>query len=306
MGYFIILPIPFDVLDAAVAEKLTYFGEDVIEYVRKPLTSVSTIYQLQQEQLENVGELRIRKLIEGKSELFVKDPDNPESRDYTDEEKEYISSKSSREEKILAIQEVNGRIDQEKDKLHERRVRHLHDVANGLLQRLKSDPFTWPAASPQVFVSLEQCLLDFSSYVKSEMRMSFWRSESKGHKWVPSPEQHAKNLLLTFLWARLGKSVLIFDEIRAGAGRVDIFVASPNDECAIVELKMCGNGYSLNYAQEGFTQIRHYMDNKEAKIGYLIIFDSRTRDFSKDIPENEITETSHIIAKAIDVRPSVK
>jgi hypothetical protein len=69
---------------------------------------------------------------------------------------------------------------------------------------------------------------------------------------------------------------------------------------------MCGNGYSLNYAQEGYTQIHHYMENKNAKIGYLIIFDARTRDFGKDVPKNEITEKLRIIVRTIDVRPSVK
>jgi hypothetical protein len=135
--------------------------------------------------------------------------------------------------------------------------------------------------------------------------MSFWRIEETKHKWVTHPEQHAKQLLLSFLWGRFGKTILIFDEIRAGAGFVDIFVASPSDERAIIELKMCGAPYALSYAKDGLVQIEHYMENKNAGKGFLLVFDARMRDFGKDIPR-EAADDAPIHWKVIDVRPSIK
>ncbi len=79
--------------------------------------------------------------------------------------------------------------------------------------------------------SLEKCLEDFAQYIKSEERMSFWRSEKgKGKKWVSKPEKHAKILLQTFLNGRFGNSIDTFEEIKSGAGYVDIFIITPNRE----------------------------------------------------------------------------
>lgn len=304
MGFFAVLPIPFDVLDAAITEKLNYFWYGYVEFSRVPVTPCSSSYPLQNHQLGEVGEFRIRKLLDGQSELYVKDPHLPKKREKTEEEKIYLSSKSSQDEKIKAVIEINRNIDKEADELHKRRIKHLHEVADALLYKLKTDPFTWPPE--KLPLSIDECLKDYAGYMKTERRMSFWRLEQKGHKWVSRPEQHAKNLLLTFLAGRLGNSALMLEEIRAGAGRVDVFIDFLNGERAVIELKMCGNGYSLNYAQEGLKQIHHYMDNKNAKMGFLLIFDARVKDFGKNIPANEITEQTRIISTAIDVRPSVK
>jgi hypothetical protein len=309
MGFFVILPIPFEILDAAIAEKLTYFINGFVDFSRTPITPFSTVYQLRQYQLKEVGEIRIRKLLVQESELYVKYPDKFRTlkrREITQEEKEYINSKSDKSERTNAYLEIIRKIDQENDELYARRIKHLNDIADGLLQRLKADPFTWPPEQSRDVLTINNCIDDFIKHTQSQMRMYFWRSQNGKHKWITNPETEAKKMLLNFLAARIGNSALLLEEIKSGAGRIDIFIAFSNEERAVVELKMCGNGYSLNYAQSGLVQVHHYMENKNAKTGYLIVFDSRTRDFGKDIPNDETEEGKRIIAKVIDVRPNVK
>jgi len=155
---------------------------------------------------------------------------------------------------------------------------------------------------------LKEALEDFVRYVATDMRMSFWRFDqlSDEYKWTPRPEQHAKNLLLTFLNGRFGESVYTFEEIRAGAGKIDVYVALPKGEKVIVELKMCGHGYSETYAREGLEQLAHYMENRETSIGYLIVLDSRVRNFSKGFSETENVNGLTITARIADLRPYVK
>ena len=124
-------------------------------------------------------------------------------------------------------------------------------------------------------------IIDFIHFIKSEKRMTFWRvGENHKRIWVQEPERHAKDLLQTFLTARFGLS-FVFEEIIAGAGRIDLFFNPPDGGSSIIELKMCGHGYSSNYALEGIEQLEHYMENKNARFGYLVIFDSRVRKFSQ-------------------------
>jgi|GEM_PF-5177373 len=155
--------------------------------------------------------------------------------------------------------------------------------------------------------SLKRCLEDFTSYIQSEKRMTFWQSgDIEGRKWMSRPEEHAKNLLHTFLSGRFGDSVYTFEEITSGAGKVDLFVVSPNREKVVIELKMCGHGYSTAYAQEGKEQLLHYMKNKGTQISYLLVFDSRVRDFAQGFQENEPISGMSITTIIVDVRPYVK
>src|SRR5690242_2694973 len=118
MGYMIILPVPFDILDAAIAENLTYLPRGFVENEREPITSASVIYHLTQEQLGEVGELRVRKLLQNKSELYLCDPASPKTRHPTEEELTLVRSKSNRDEKVAAMSEINTVINKERDDLH--------------------------------------------------------------------------------------------------------------------------------------------------------------------------------------------
>lgn len=155
---------------------------------------------------------------------------------------------------------------------------------------------------------LDKCLEDFVSYISTDMRMSFWRPNSSGkqYEWISRPEKHAKQLLLTFLNGRFGQAVLVFEEIHAGAGKIDVFIASPLGDRVIVELKMCGHGYSESYARDGLEQIAHYMENKKTDTGYLIVFESRVQDFAQGFDPFESINGRTILTRIADVRPYVK
>lgn len=85
-----------------------------------------------------------------------------------------------------------------------------------------------------------------------------------------------------------------------------MFIASPLGDKVIVELKMCGHGYSEGYAQEGLEQITHYMENKKTDTGYLIVFDSRVQDFAQGFDLAESANGKTILTRIADVRPYVE
>lgn len=155
--------------------------------------------------------------------------------------------------------------------------------------------------------SLKESFKSFADYVRSEKRMTFWGYENnRDRKWISKPEQHAKNLLHTFLIGRFGHSVSTFEEIRAGAGFVDLFIIMPGGKKVVVELKMCGLCYSQSRAQDGKEQLCHYMKNKQTEIGYLLVFDGRVRDHAQGFREYELIEEVQITTLVVDVRPYVK
>jgi hypothetical protein len=157
---------------------------------------------------------------------------------------------------------------------------------------------------------LGRCLEDFTCYIQAEMRMTFWESDKtkrkKEYKWIPHPEQRAKDLLRTHLNGRFGDRLYTFEEIRSGAGVIDVFIISPVGEKIVVELKMCGHGYSQTWAQSGIRQVAHYMENKNTKVGYLLVFDSRVREFSHGFQSAEITNGVPVTTTVVDLRPYVK
>ncbi|WP_434511041.1 tetratricopeptide repeat protein [Desulfitobacterium sp. AusDCA] len=156
--------------------------------------------------------------------------------------------------------------------------------------------------------SFEQCLIDFSMFIKNDKRMTFWRynTEQKKHVWVPSPEQHGQDLLHSFIKSRFSNNVEAIEEVDTGAGRMDIYLRFQNGFKTIVELKMCGGGYSEGYALEGIEQLAHYLENKHTHLGYLVIFDSRIRDMGRGINPHYSYENYTVRSFIVDVRSVIK
>lgn len=156
--------------------------------------------------------------------------------------------------------------------------------------------------------ALEECLKDFVKFVSQDKRMSFWRydPQQKGHKWVKSPEQHGQNLLHTFIKSRFGSRVEAIEEVDTGAGRIDIYLRFENGLKTIIELKLCGGGYSKDYAVSGIEQLTHYLENKQTHLGYLLIFDGRMRDCGKGIDATYPYQNYTIRSFVADIRPKVK
>ena len=144
--------------------------------------------------------------------------------------------------------------------------------------------------------------------ISSDERMTFWESDGEGgQKWKSNPEQHAKNLLISFLRGRCGVAADIFDEIRAGAGKVDVCLVPRDGAKILVELKMCGSpSYSKGYAKEGLKQLTHYMKNRNTTRGYLLVFDSRTKDQGVGFEPSKTIDGMSIVTIIVDVRPKVK
>ena len=136
--------------------------------------------------------------------------------------------------------------------------------------------------------------------------MTFWSLVNRKHVWirVPKPEQRAKEQLLSFLRGKYENNILIFEEIKAGAGRVDLFIVSSMKNYDY-RAKIVRGGL-LGYAQGGLSQLQHYMVARKAKTGYLLIFDARTRDYGKTFSIEDTIDSKNISVKIIDIRPVIK
>ena len=152
----------------------------------------------------------------------------------------------------------------------------------------------------------ETALDGFARFVAAEKRMGFWNKPSDGdYEWISRPEKRAQDLLHTALKARFEDRIEIFEEIGTGAGRLDLYVKLNGGLSIIVELKMCGFGYSSSYAAAGEEQINHYMDNRKTNLGYLVVFDARIDKFGQPLL-SELAGRHTVIEKLIDVTPRVR
>ena len=153
-------------------------------------------------------------------------------------------------------------------------------------------------------LDLEAALAAFAAHISKSQRMSFWRSGAGKRRWAPQPERLAKDQLHTFLHARFADRIEVFTELAAGAGRLDLLLKLAGGLSVIVELKMCGGGYPSSYAAAGQDQILHYMENRDVKLGYLVIFDARTKTFATPVMAQRAPDQFTVFQKFIDVRAS--
>lgn len=153
-----------------------------------------------------------------------------------------------------------------------------------------------------------QFIASFCKYIKSQERMSFWTRDksNKKYAWVSSPENFAKTLFRTAINMHYREALETIDEVAAGAGRIDLYLIFRSGIRAVVELKMCGQSYSQNYAMEGHEQITHYMEHRKTHIGFLIVFDGRLRDCGKNIPKITVLGNQTIYNYCVDVRHTYK
>ncbi len=182
----------------------------------------------------------------------------------------------------------------------------LRDRALELGGTLLPPPPPKPATSPITTDEFKEALDAFGHAMSAMHRMDFW-NKMKGSKrdWVERPERRAKAYLLIYLQAKFGERVELFDEITAGAGRLDIYIKLMGGLSIIIEIKMCGGRYSSAYAADGEYQITHYMENKGTNLGYLVVFDARTRKFKTPLVSGASGHYT-VIQQFLDVRPEVK
>ena len=112
-------------------------------------------------------------------------------------------------------------------------------------------------AEPVTRDEFEAVLSAFVTFIKQDQRMRFWKTikESPGHRWLDAPEGRARDILHAWLKSFFGDRVKPFAELAVGAGRIDLLVEFVGGLKIVIELKMCGYGYSSSYAAEGEEQI---------------------------------------------------
>jgi tetratricopeptide (TPR) repeat protein len=160
--------------------------------------------------------------------------------------------------------------------------------------------------APVLRGEVEQALKDFARFIAADKRMRFWTKDEDGdYEWVSHPEQRAQDLLHTFLKARFQDRISVFEEVGAGAGRLDLILRFSGGLSAICELKMCGFGYSSTYAAEGNDQICHYMENRNVHLGYLVVHDARLNGYAQPLRAAAEDGADTVEEIFVDVRPRV-
>ncbi|MGL6551932.1 hypothetical protein ACSZNL_01095 [Aeromonas jandaei] len=171
---------------------------------------------------------------------------------------------------------------------------HTHDTINSV-KTITADQFY-------------ESLKEFSMSISADSRMHFWEKDKtkNEYKWTSKPEELSKQMLITFLNGKFGKGTIeIIQEPRAGAGFIDLYVLLPGGLRVVIELKMCGCGYSSTYAISGESQIIHYQKNTLTNLGYLVVFDARKNDYGKHFNELQMVDNHTIYTVAVDMRPGI-
>lgn len=156
--------------------------------------------------------------------------------------------------------------------------------------------------------SFKKTLEEFSQSISTNSRMYFWKNDSGKYKWDTKPEEKGKQFLITALEMKYGKeSIEIVQERIAGAGIIDLFLILRGGLKIVIELKICGGeGYSSSYAISGEDQLIHYLKNTSTRVGFLVVFDGRSRDFGNGFKKVQSVNDLTIFTTAIKMTPKIK
>jgi len=132
----------------------------------------------------------------------------------------------------------------------------------------------------------ETTLQNIKKAVERNSQRMFWEKRTKGKekgKLRGQPENIAQELMMLLLDMELpNRKVVAFQQLRSGAGIVDILLIFPNEygelEKIILELKVFEDGHRLN---DGIEQLAQYMEREETEDGYRVIFNATTGKLEK-------------------------
>ena len=134
------LPLPFDILDAAVMEWLPgYVRYGWLEFTREQITPASVAYRLRHDELGELGHIKLRKVSEKSSEISIGLPPRPRGRSPTPEELEDIGTIPGPEERLGAHAALSKKIRAESTKLYLRRKEHQERVIKAMFDRMAHD-----------------------------------------------------------------------------------------------------------------------------------------------------------------------
>ena len=187
----------------------------------------------------------------------------------------------------------------------------LRAIELDLLERNCQIDYQLLSTNQNIIVTLnnfEKALDDYIQYVEANLRKDYskYSKEEKRYKWISEPEKKCKKDLKMFLDLTFKDKVEIIEEVSIGAGFIDLYVKFNNNLEIIIELKMCGQNYTTNYAKSGIEQVKHYLKNKQTKLGYLLVYDARTEKYGTEIPSNIFNAGCTIFTKFIDMRMNIK
>ncbi len=165
-----------------------------------------------------------------------------------------------------------------------------HPVAREMLQKTKQEKLalalqgaSFPSALVRTFSPTTHALfLDYLRGFTQRARLnadSFWKKRQE-FKFVQNPENAGRALFAQDLTATC-RATRIYRETTLPGGRIDLIANVLGTEF-VTELKMCGEGYSRNWAEGGFDQLRQYMRERGATRGYLVVFDARASQADED------------------------
>jgi len=130
--------------------------------------------------------------------------------------------------------------------------------------------------------SIMDCLRKFSVELQNNYYRIFW--DKHGTKLIQSPERCAQSHLGIYLKGYFGGVAFVGKEIIAGNGFIDLLVHFIG-KIYIVELKIVGNGWSIQDAEDGLSQLDTYMQSYNENESYLIVLDGRKTDKGKQLKE---------------------
>ncbi len=122
------------------------------------------------------------------------------------------------------------------------------------------------------------------------------------YEWISGPESFAQTLFHTYLKGKFGERIHIFEEIKTGAGRIDIYLQLKGGLAVVVELNCAASG-TPRLAAFGEEQVLHYLENKNTSLGYLIVFDARLDHNGENIMPPRSTDKYTVREIDCDVRP---
>ncbi|EHU2434062.1 MULTISPECIES: tetratricopeptide repeat protein [Acinetobacter] len=187
------------------------------------------------------------------------------------------------------LDQISDYLENTKLEIREQRILGVQQISN-----YKAD----------IFPSTHDRFLDYLQGFKSRCQKNadaFWKSYSN-QEYVQNPENIGRALLVQDLQALVSNANIYKETVLAG-GRIDLIINILGSEF-IVELKICGNGYSKTYAEGGFEQLKSYMSVRDAKRSYLVIFDARIKqDGVNSLPkEYDLDDGKIAFCIGVDIR----
>lgn len=136
------IPIPLDILDALVERYLPGLAPGWVEFDREEITGGSVLYRMRQENLGDLGTIKLLKTGLQESAMEVRRPPLPSPRDLTQEERDKLAAISDPGERERLLSIMIRLIRDERNARARNRQKHQADVIKALFNRLARD-WTW-------------------------------------------------------------------------------------------------------------------------------------------------------------------